>query len=80
MGAMVEEIEPFLSESNKNEPLLNFFKKMGMVEYGANLYYKAKYRDVDTVLSYSKIGKVNASLTATILIEHFKCDISFFLE
>ena len=64
MGAMAEEIEPLLSK-------VTYIKK---VEYASNLYYEAEYKGKDIVIAYSKIGKVFASLTATILIEKFGCD------
>ncbi len=77
MGAMVEEIEPFFSGS-EDEPLLKHFKKTNEVEYGGNIYHEAKYRDLDIVVAYSKIGKVFASLTASTMIEKFGCDILLF--
>ncbi len=61
MGAMVEEIEP----------LLKYFNNIEVVEYAKNRYYKAKYNSYDIIIAYSKIGKVFASLTATIMIEKF---------
>jgi len=64
MGAMPEEIEPLL------EKVENIKKN----EYGKNIYYEATYRGKDIVIAYSKIGKVFASLTATILIEKFGCE------
>jgi len=64
MGAMREEIEPLL------ERVENIKKN----EYGKNTYYEASYKGKDIVIAYSKIGKVFASLTATILIEKFGCD------
>ncbi len=64
MGAMQEEIEP----------LLKFFKEYETVDYADNKYYIAKYKDNDIVIAYSKIGKVYASLTATIMIEKFKIE------
>ncbi len=39
---------------------------------------REKYRDIDIVVAYSKIGKVFATLTATILLEKFKCDTLLF--
>ncbi len=78
MGAMVEEIEPFLTDSTDSEPLLKFFQKYGDVYYGGNLYHKAKYRDLEIILSYSKIGKVYSSLTASTMIEYFGCDLILF--
>jgi len=64
MGAMAEEIEPLLSH-------VTDIKK---TEYAANIYYEANYKGKEVVIAYSKIGKVFASLTATILIEKFGCD------
>ncbi len=77
MGAMVEEVDPFL-ESGEHEPLLQYFKKHSDVKYANNLYHEAKYKELDIVLSYSKIGKVNAALTAATMIEHFGCDMLLF--
>jgi len=68
MGAMPEEIEPLLSR------VQNIRKR----EYAANTYYEAEYRGKEIVIAYSKIGKVFASLTATILIEKFGCDLLLF--
>ena len=61
MGAMVEEIEP----------LLEYFKDVKVEEYAKNKYYLTKYNNHNIVIAYSKIGKVFASLTATIMIEKF---------
>jgi len=63
MGAMPEEIEPLLSKVEN-------IKKS---EYASNVYYEAEYKGKEVVIAYSKIGKVFASLTATILIEKFGC-------
>jgi adenosylhomocysteine/aminodeoxyfutalosine nucleosidase len=64
LGAMEEEIEP----------LLNFFGEYETVEYAQNKFYTTKYKDLEIVVAYSKIGKVFATLTASILIEKFKCE------
>lgn len=61
MGAMVEEITP----------LLEFFGEYTTTEYAKNKYYECSYKGVDLVIAYSKIGKVNASLTAATMIEKF---------
>lgn len=53
------------------EPILKYLKLKETVEYANNKYYLAKYGKLDLVLAYSKIGKVNAALTAAILIEKF---------
>lgn len=68
MGAMPEEIEPILTK------LDNVTKTV----YAANTYYEGTYHGKEVVLAYSKIGKVFATLTATILIEKFACDTLLF--
>jgi len=77
MGAMLEEVEPFL-EMSEDEPLLKFFKKHSDIEYGGNLYHEAKFKGHDIVLGYSKIGKVNATLTAATMIEKFGAEMLLF--
>lgn len=59
------------------EPLINIFdyKTIG---YANNAFYEAKFKNHDLVVAYSKIGKVNSTLTATILIEKFGCEILIF--
>lgn len=61
MGAMLEEIEP----------LLKFFGNYESIKYGGNTYYKSVYNATEIIIAYSKIGKVNATITATTLIEKF---------
>ena len=58
MGAMEEEIEP----------LLEYFDDINIVDYAKNRYYEVRYKNLDIVIAYSKIGKVFASLTATTMI------------
>ncbi len=77
MGAMVEEVEPFL-ELGDHEPLLKYFKKHNDVVYAGNTYHEAKYKGLDIVLGYSKIGKVNAALTAATMLERFGCEMLLF--
>jgi adenosylhomocysteine/aminodeoxyfutalosine nucleosidase len=64
MGAMPEEIEPIVSK-------LDNLKE---TEYALNKYYEGTYNGKEVVVAYSKIGKVFATLTATILIEKFACN------
>ena len=64
MGAMPEEIEPLLEK----------VENVKKIEYAANVYYEGTYKGKELVIAYSKIGKVFASLTATILLEKFACD------
>jgi len=61
MGAMREEIEP----------LLTIFTDIQKIDFANNSFYICKYQNKDIVLAYSKIGKVNASLTASIMINKF---------
>lgn len=77
MGAMLEEVEPFL-DIDDHEPLLKFFKKHSEIEYGGNVYHEAKFKGHDIVLGYSKIGKVNAALTAATMIEKFGAEMLLF--
>ncbi|RUM69011.1 MAG: 5'-methylthioadenosine/adenosylhomocysteine nucleosidase [Sulfurovum sp.] len=63
MGAMPEEIEPIISKLDA----------VTKTYYGENTYYEGTYHGKDVVVAYSKIGKVFATLTATILIEKFAC-------
>jgi adenosylhomocysteine/aminodeoxyfutalosine nucleosidase len=64
MGAMLEEVEPIV------EKLDNVKIRV----YAANTYYEGTYNGQEVVVAYSKIGKVFATLTATILIEKFGCE------
>ena len=64
LGAMPEEIEPLLEK----------LEKISRIDYADNSYYKAEYKGVELVIAYSKIGCAFSTLTATVLIEHFKCD------
>lgn len=64
LGAMQEEITPMLELVGKYEK----------IEYASNTFYKAKFHSKDIIIAYSKIGKVNAAITATIMIEKFKAD------
>lgn len=64
MGAMPEEIAPLLEK----------LENVTTTTYAANTYYEGTYKGTDVVVAYSKIGKVFATLTATILIEKFGCE------
>jgi len=68
MGAMPEEIEPILQK-------LDSYEK---VDFAKNSYYKGKYKSLDVVVAYSKIGKVFSTLTATTMLEMFACDMLLF--
>jgi len=64
MGAMPEEIEP----------LLEFFGDYKTIEYANNKYYKVNYKENEIVIAYSKIGKVNSTITASTMIQKFGCE------
>ena len=64
MGAMPEEVAPIVAKLDN----------MSKTEYAANTYYEGTYHGQEVVVAYSKIGKVFATLTATILLEKFGCD------
>ena len=68
MGAMPEEIEPIVEKLDNLKETI----------YGANKYYEGSYNGQEVVVAYSKIGKVFATLTATMLIEKFDCDMLLF--
>lgn len=61
LGAMNEEITPILAALGEHKT----------VEYAGNKFYLASHGGKELVIAYSKIGKVNSTLTATILIEKF---------
>ncbi len=68
MGAMPEEIEPLLKKLDN----------VAATIYAANTYYEGTYQGQEVVVAYSKIGKVFATLTATMLIEKFGCEVLLF--
>lgn len=68
MGAMPEEIEP----------LLEFFGEHKTVNYAKNRYYMVNYKESEIVIAYSKIGKVNSTITASTMIQKFGCEMLLF--
>ncbi|EAJ6136592.1 5'-methylthioadenosine/adenosylhomocysteine nucleosidase [Campylobacter lari] len=68
LGAMSEEVTP----------LLETLKEYQTIEYANNTYYLAKYKNHELIIAYSKIGKVNSTLSATIMIEKFKSELLLF--
>ena len=60
LGAMPEEIEPLLKELNPKK-----------IEFANNKFYFAEFAGHELIIAYSKIGKVNSALTATLMIEKF---------
>ncbi|MGP1579797.1 MAG: 5'-methylthioadenosine/adenosylhomocysteine nucleosidase [Wolinella sp.] len=63
LGAMTEEIAPLLATFGNYEK----------VHFAGNDYYKATYKGIELIIAYSKIGKVNAALTAASMIMNFGC-------
>ena len=68
MGAMPEEVEPIVAK----------LENLKETVYASNTYYEGVYNGQEVVVAYSKIGKVFATLTATMLIEKFACDTLLF--
>ena len=68
MGAMPEEVAPILERLDNVEE----------INYAKNKYYKAKYKNIDVVVAYSKIGKVFSTLTASTMLQMFTCDVLLF--
>ena len=56
------------------EPILEYMDIKKTINHANNIFYLAEFNGKDIVLAYSKIGKVNAAITATVLIEKFKVD------
>ncbi len=61
LGAMREEVAP----------LLECIKDYKEVKHANNVFYLANFGGKELVMAYSKIGKVNAALTASAMIEKF---------
>lgn len=68
MGAMPEEVTPIVAA----------LEDVKETVYASNVYYEGRYHGQEVVVAYSKIGKVFAALTATVLVEKFACDILLF--
>jgi adenosylhomocysteine/aminodeoxyfutalosine nucleosidase len=64
IGAMRDEILP----------LLEYYKAYEEIIIGNQTYYKIEYNNHVLFVVQSKIGKVAAAMTSTLLIEKFKCD------
>lgn len=68
IGAMIEEISP----------LIEFFQTRGFAievsNLGGNSYHKVEINSHKLFVAYSKIGKVHAAITATMMVSHFGCE------
>jgi len=68
IGAMKSEIKP----------LLDFYKDYKEVIVGKQIFYEINYNGLELVVVESKIGKVAAAMSATILITKFNSSKIFF--
>jgi adenosylhomocysteine/aminodeoxyfutalosine nucleosidase len=73
LSAMEEEIAPLLSYLTEEQG-----SEITEIEHAGNTYYESKYHDLDLVLAYSKIGKVHAAISATVMLDKFDCDQMLF--
>ncbi|RDU73380.1 5'-methylthioadenosine/adenosylhomocysteine nucleosidase [Helicobacter aurati] len=64
IGAMQEEIAPLLEKYNNYQKII----------IGNNTYYKVSHNTHEIIIAYSKIGKVHAAISATIMIVRFGCE------
>lgn len=64
IGAMKEEIEMIISKMQEIEE----------VHFGIRTFYVGLYNDKEIVIVQAGIGKVNAAVTTTLLIENFEVD------
>lgn len=67
VGAMEEEIAPFVEKF-----------ECDVINIANNKFYTFKYKNHDIILAYSKIGKINAAITATLMISKFQAEILIF--
>ena len=72
LGAMEEEIEYFINGSYKDIQILS------KQTYATNTYYEARYKELDLIIANSKIGKVNSTITTTLMIEKFGANMLIF--
>ncbi len=68
LGAMEEEITP----------LLEILKDYKEIKYANNSYYLANFGQHELILAYSKIGKINSTLSAAVMIEKFGAQVLLF--
>ena len=70
LGAMKEEIVPFLELLNNDD--------ITPITYAGSTYYKVHYKEHELVIAYGKIGKVNSAITALVMIEKFNASAIIF--
>ena len=59
-------------------PLLEILKDYKEIKYANNSYYLANFGQHELILAYSKIGKVNSTLSAAVMIEKFGAQVLLF--
>ncbi|GHV05066.1 aminodeoxyfutalosine nucleosidase [Campylobacterota bacterium] len=64
IGAMTEEVSPLLIR----------LTNLQTHTIGNNKYHTGRYEGREVVVAYSRIGKVNAAVTATVMQQHFHID------
>jgi adenosylhomocysteine nucleosidase len=65
IGAMPEELER----------VLFYMEEPEVIEHAARTFYQGRIHQHDVVVVLAGIGKVNAAITTTLLIEHFDVDL-----
>ena len=68
IGAMIEEITPLI------EAFRRLHCSISQEQLGGNTYYKVNIGEKEVYIAYSKIGKVHAAITASVMIAHFGCE------
>lgn len=56
------------------EAIKSLVESIEKVNIGPRLFFKGQYKGKEIILTQCGIGKVNASITTTLLIDHFKPD------
>lgn len=60
---------------NEIEILKNSLTDYRQTTVAGILFFKGKIKDFDVVITQSGVGKVNAAIATTLLINHFKCSL-----
>lgn len=64
-----------IAMEKEKQALMNLFEKSNDVLIHGKLFTKTTYKGHNIVIALAGIGKVNAALTTTLLIEHFSPDM-----
>lgn len=62
----------------ESAPLLEALGYQEKINFANNNYYITKYKNLDIVIAYSKIGKVFSTISACSLIQKFNCQMLLF--